>query len=101
MLLPNKDGHFEDKGMKCIDYHAMVDRFHRVLECYTTEDGVQWANLEYWTDMNDFEKFICKKRGWNLSKYYPDEKPRYHQFVSFMVSRFRAFKRNSLKPELM
>ncbi len=73
MLIPGRDGHYTSDGMKVVHYYAMVDGFHRVIEAFTTEDGQQYVNENEWKDMNDIEKYVCRQRGWNLDKYFPDE----------------------------
>lgn len=70
MLIPDRDGHYWCEGQRCIDYHAMVDGFHRIIEVYTLEDGTKWCEENYWDKMNDIEKYVCRQRGWDLEKYY-------------------------------
>ena len=68
MLIPNSKGEYFYNDQKCIHYYAMVDTFHRVIEAFTTEDGVKWVFENEWNDMNDLEKHLCYQRGWYLDK---------------------------------
>ena len=70
MLIPNSKGEYFYEDQKCIEYYAMVDTFHRVIEAFTTEDGTQYVEENYWQNMNDIEKYVCRQRGWNLDKYF-------------------------------
>lgn len=70
MLIPDKDGHYWYEGQRCMHYYAMVDTFHRVIEAYTTEDGTQWVEENHWSEMNDIEKYVCRKRGWDLDRFF-------------------------------
>ena len=72
MLIPDSDGHYSYEEQRVIHYYAFVDCFHRVIEAFTTEDGTEWVDENYWPEMNDIEKYVCRQRGWDLDKYYTD-----------------------------
>ena len=92
MLIPNQDGSFTYEEQKCVHYYAMVDTKHRIIEAFTLEDGTQNVQENYWTDMNDIEKHICRHRGWNLGKYYPDDPPRGKPFKTYHGKKVNGYK---------
>ncbi len=70
MLIPNSKGQFYYGDQKVVDYYAMVDVFHRVIEAFTTEDGTQYVEENCSQDMTDIEKYVCRPCGWDLDKYF-------------------------------
>lgn len=73
MLIPDGNGNYYFHGQKCIDYHAFIDGFDRVIELLTIEDGSQWESITEWSDMNDLEKHICRQRGWYLDRFLKED----------------------------
>ena len=92
MLIPNQDGRYTYEEQRCVHYYAMVDNQHRVIEAFTTEDGIPRVHENYWTDMNDIEKYVCRQRGWNLDKYYPDDPPRGKPFKTYRRKKVNGYK---------
>jgi len=83
MLIPYNDGHYYYKDQRCKHYFAMVDNFYRIIECYTDADDIQYVEENYWIDMNDIEKHVCRQRGWNLDPYFLTDIPTGEEPESF------------------
>ena len=68
MLIPDRYGDFYYDDQKCIHYYAFVDPFDRIIEAFTTEDGVQRVGESTWDELNDIEKAYARQRGWDLGE---------------------------------